>query len=166
MTAIEPGPGSSVATQTNGTAAASAASRANLITNWEDKLEETLAAQATTDVKARQMLEMFPHLPEAGQVEVAPHLCNLVSDENYASLGQLLADPQVPQDALDTLMADALNRPNALKLPTLLEVARTPGHPKAADAKEVLRFFLDADYGDDWTKWQEKVQDWLNSNPD
>jgi hypothetical protein len=63
-------------------------------------------------------------------------------------------------------MADALNRPNSLKLPALLEVARTPQHPKAGDAKEVLGFFLETDYGDDWPKWQDKVQAWLKDNPD
>ena len=63
-------------------------------------------------------------------------------------------------------MSDALNRPNSLKLPTLLEVARTTQHPKAGDAKEMLGFFLDTDYGDDWPKWQEKLAEWLKENPD
>ena len=137
-----------------------------LITNWDDKLEEILAADGSTDGKARQMLDMFTNLPEAGQVEVARHLCNLVSDQDYPRLSQLLADPHLPQEVLDTLMGDALNRPNSLKLPALLEVARTPQHPKAGDAKEVLGFLLEADYGDDWPKWQDKVQEWLKDNPD
>jgi hypothetical protein len=154
------------AVQTNGQFAALPAKSANLLSNWEDKLDETLAAQLTPEIKAGQMLAMFPRLPEAGQVEFATHLCNLVTDDNYASLGQLLANPSLPQDVLDTLMADALNRPNSLKLPVLLEVARTAEHPKAGDAKEVLRFFLEGDYGDDWSKWQEKVQLWLKDNPD
>jgi hypothetical protein len=162
----QPGQPSPSAAQTNGQLAPTLAGSANVVTNWEGKLDDILAAQVTTDVKAQQMLEMFPRLPEAGQVEMATHLCNLVTDENYAQLGQLLASPQLPQDVLDTLMADVLNRPNGLKLPTLLEVARTADHPKAEDAKEVLRFFLDGDYGDDWTKWQEKVQEWLKNNPD
>jgi hypothetical protein len=125
-----------------------------------------LASETATDAKARQMLEMFPRLPEAGQVEVAKHLSNLVSDQDYGQLSQLLANPRLPQEVLDTLMADALNRPNSLKLPALLEVARTPQHPKAGDAKEVLGFFLETDYGDDWQKWQDKVQTWLKDNPD
>ena len=142
------------------------AASANLITNWEDKLDEILAAEAATDAKARQLLEMFPRLPGEGQAEVAKHLCILVSDQDYAPLSQLLANPQLPQDVLDTLMADALNRPNSLKLPALVEVARTAQHAKAADAKEVLGFLLEADYGNDWPKWQEQVQAWLEDNPD
>jgi len=162
----QPRPSSPSTARTNAPWAALSPAPANLISNWEDKVEETLAAQAPTDVKARQMLEMFPRLPEPGQVEVATHLCNLVSDQDYAPMGQLLANPQLPPDVLDTLMADALNRPNSLKLPALLEVARTSEHPKAGDAKEVLHFFLGADYGDDWAKWQEQLQAWLKDNPD
>ena len=143
-----------------------AAAPSALLTNWEDMLDQTLTADTPTDAKARQMLDMFPRLPADGQVEVAKHLCNLVSDQDYSRLAQFLADPHLPQDALDTLMADALNRPNSLKLPALLEVARTPEHPKAGEAKEVLGFLLEADYGDDWAKWQDKVQDWLKDNPD
>ena len=150
----------------NGQPAQVSADSANLITNWADKLDETLAAEGTVEAKAQQLLEMFPRLPEAGQVEVATHLCNLVSDQDYAPMAQLLADPRLPQEVLDTLLADALNRPNSLKLPVLLEVARTAQHPKAADAKEVLGLFLETDYGEDWPKWQEKMQEWLQANPD
>jgi hypothetical protein len=162
----QPGQRPPPALQTNGPLPSLSAASGNLITNWEDKLEETLATEATTDAKARQMLDMFPHLPEAGQIEVAKHLSNLVSDQDYGPVGQLLSDPRLPQEVLETLLADVLNRPNSLKLPALLEVARTTHHPKAADAREVLGFFLETDFGDDWPKWQEKVQQWLKDNPD
>jgi hypothetical protein len=81
-------------------------------------------------------------------------------------MGQLLLDPQLPGDVLDGLMADVLNRPNRLKLPLLLEVARTAPHPKAGEAKEILGLFLEEDYGDDWAKWQAEMEQWLKENPD
>jgi len=146
--------------------AAGAPVSANLITNWEDKVDQILGAEGETAAKAKQMLEMFRLLPEDGQVEVARHLSNLVADEDYAPMRQLLTDPQLPETVLDTLMADVLNRRNSLKLPALLEVARTAQHPKAANAQEVLGFFLETDYGEDWAKWDEKVQEWLKENPD
>jgi hypothetical protein len=162
----QPGQTASSAVLTHGQPASVTAESANIITNWEDQVDQILAAEGTVEAKAKQMLELFPRLPEAGQVEVAKHLSNLVSDQDYAPLGQLLADPRLPQEVLETLMADVLNRPNSLKLPALLEVARTAQHPKATDAKGVLGFFLEADYGDDWPKWQEKIQQWLKDNPD
>jgi len=138
----------------------------NLLTNWEEKVDQILVVEGESDAKAKQMLELFPRLPADGQVEVARHLANLVSDEDYEPLRQLLTDPHLPEEVLDTLLADVLNRPNSLKLPALLEVARTTAHPKAGNAKEVLGFFLEVDYGDDWFKWEERVQEWLKENPD
>ncbi len=61
---------------------------------------------------------------------------------------------------------DVLNRPNSVKLPLLLDLARDPQHPKASEAKDILELFLEEDYGNDWTKWQAKLDQWLKDNPD
>ena len=153
-------------TLTNQEPAGVSANSTNLIANWEDKVDEILGSDGDAPDKAKQMLEMFPRLPEEGQVEIVKHISNLLPDQDYAPMGQLLLDPQLPEDVLDALMADVLNRPNHLKLPALLEVARAAQHPKAADAKEVLGFFLEEDYGDDWAKWQAEMEKWLKENPD
>ena len=138
----------------------------NLIADWEGKIDDILGSDSEAPDKAKRMLEMFSRLPEAGQVEIVKHISNLLPDAEYAPMGQLLMDPQLPEDVLDGLMADALNRPNSVKLPVLLEVARTPQHPKADDAKDTLGVFLDGDYGDDWAKWQAEMEKWLKENPD
>ena len=87
-------------------------------------------------------------------------------DQDYASLVSLLTNSALPEDVLDVLLADALNRPNSVKLPALLDVARDPQNPKAPEARELLQLFLDDDYGNDWATWQSKMQDWLKENPD
>jgi hypothetical protein len=53
-----------------------------------------------------------------------------------------------------------------VKLPLLLDVAREPQNPKATEAREILELFLEEDYGDDWAKWQAKMQEWIANNPD
>jgi hypothetical protein len=138
----------------------------NLITDWEDKLEAILDSNDDDSTKVKQLLAMFPRLPEDGQTEVAQHLSNLVEDKDYAPLGKLLADAKLPETVLDVLVQDVLNRPNSLKLPSLLEVASNPQHPKAEEAKDLLELFLEEDYGTDWAKWQTKMQEWLKNNPD
>jgi len=138
----------------------------NVLTNWEEKLDEILGAETDETNKVKQLFALFPRVPDESKVEVAQHLSNLTSDEDYAPLGELLKDPKLPDDALDALMAVALNRPNSVKLPELLEVARTPDHPKADEAKDILALFLDEDFGTDWGKWQEKMTAWLKDNPD
>ena len=147
--------------QTTGTVAA-----VNLITNWEDRLDEILSGKEKEDEKANQMLGMFPRLSAEGQEEVAQHLSNLVSDEHYAALGQYLTNATLPEPVLDVLLADALNRPNKLKLPVLMGVARDPANPKAGEARDLLELYLEEDYGDNWDVWQEKVDQWLKDNPD
>jgi hypothetical protein len=138
----------------------------NLITDWEDKVDEILGPEGEDSEKVKKLLDMFPRLPEDGQVEVAQHLSNLVPDENYAPLGKYLKDAKLPEGVLDVLLADLLNRPNSLKLPLLVEVASDPQHAKAGEAKDLLELFLEEDYGTDWTKWQAKTVEWLKENPD
>ena len=137
-----------------------------LITNWEDKVDEILGPEGEDSEKVKRLFEMFPRLPEDGQVEVAQHLSNLVPDENYEPLGKLLKDAKMPEAVLDVLLADLLNRPNSVKLPTILEVASNPQHAKASESKDLLELFLEEDYGADWPKWQAKMDEWLKENPD
>jgi hypothetical protein len=138
----------------------------NLIPAWEDKVDDILGSAKSDSDKAKQMLEMFPQLAADGQEEVARHLSNLVSDEDYGALRAYLTNAALPAAVLDILLGDLLNRPNSLKLPALLEVARTPQHPKAGEAKDFLELFLEEDYANDWDKWQTKMDEWLKANPD
>jgi hypothetical protein len=146
--------------------AMAAATTTNLTTEWEDKIDEILGGDDDDTNKVKQLFALFPALPEDGQDEVAEHLSNLLSDEDYAPLGDLLKNPTLPESVLDTLIADVLNRPNAIKLPMFLELARNPDHPKSEEGRDYLELYLDEDYGDDWNKWQEKMQEWLKENPD
>jgi hypothetical protein len=139
---------------------------ANLLTNWEDKLDDILGSDSDDTNKVKELFQMFPRLPEDGQVEIAQHLSNLVEDEDYAPLGKLLENAKLSEDVLDILMADVLNRPNSVKLPMFLELAKNPDHAKAEEAKDLLELYLDEDYGTDWNKWHDKIADWLKENPD
>lgn len=138
---------------------------ANYMTNWEDKLDAILTSEKPDPEKAKEMIEMFPHLSPDAQEEIAHHISNLTPDENY-SLGQFLTNSALPEAVLDVFTEDVLNRPNAIKLPLLLDVARDPQHPKAGEAKDILELFLEEDFGTDWTKWQAKLGQWLKDNPD
>jgi len=138
----------------------------NITSAWEDKLDEILGSASPDQDKAKQMLELFPNLPADGQEEVAQHLSNLVADSDFGLLRAYLTNAALADNVLDVLLDDVLNRPNSLKLPALLEVARSAQHPKAAEAKDFLELFLEEDYGDDWDKWQSQMQEWLKNNPD
>ena len=138
----------------------------NLITDWEEKLDEVLRSDAETAAIGRTLLEWLPRFPAAGQVEAAQHIVNLLEDADYAPLAKVAADPATPEEVLDILLADLLNRPNALKLPALLSVARQTNHSKAGEAKDLLELYLEEDFGTDWAQWEARMQEWLKANPD
>jgi hypothetical protein len=133
----------------------------NATNTWEDQLDDILSSESEDTNKVKQLFAMFRTLPPEGQEEVVQHLSNLVEDEDYAPLGQMLLDTKLSEEVLDVLMADLLNRPNATKLPMFLQVARTPEHPQAQEAKDLLELYLDEDYGTDWNKWQQEMEKWL-----
>jgi hypothetical protein len=136
------------------------------ITDWEEKIDEVLTGPEDETQKAKRLLGLFPRLPEDGQVEAAQHLSNLLPDEEYAPLAHTLTNAAMPEAVLDVLMTDVLNRPNQVKLETLLGVARTPNHPKAEEARDVLEVFVDENYGENWAAWDAAVKNWLKENPD
>ncbi|MFO1475647.1 MAG: hypothetical protein U1F98_03220 [Verrucomicrobiota bacterium] len=131
--------------------------------NWEDKISDIIGSDAEDTNKVKLLLELFPQLPEEGQVETVQHLSNLVSDEDYAPLAAMLKDTKLPEPVLDVLLGDALNRPNSIKLPLLLDVAQNPNNPKAGEAKDLMELYLDES---DPSKWPELLPKWLKDNPD
>lgn len=137
-----------------------------VITNWEDRVDDILAADSEDTNKVQQLFAMFPQLPPEGKEEVSEHLSNLVEDQDYAPLGNLLTDASQPEDVLDVLLSDLLNRPDSTKLPLFLELAKNPNHPKAEEAKEMLELYVDEDYGNDWSKWDAAIQKYLKENPE
>ncbi|HWD94045.1 MAG TPA: hypothetical protein VG938_17065 [Verrucomicrobiae bacterium] len=135
-------------------------------TNWEDKIDDIIGSDDADTNKVKQLFALFPKLPPDGQEEVAQHLSNLVDDEDYAPLGDLLKNAKLPEGVLDELLADVLNRPNNLKLPLLLDVASDPDHAKKDEAKDLLELYLGDDYGSDWNSWGQHLTNWLQQNPD
>lgn len=138
----------------------------DMVADWSEKLDDILGSADDEAKKADLLLAMWKRLPEDGQVETMQHISNLLPDEKFSALIPAFTNAATPEAVLDIIMTDALNRPNGMKLPALLEVARTPNHPKAEESRDILEVFVDHNYGEDWSKWEKAVQDWLKENPD
>ena len=108
-------------------------------------MDEILGAETDDTNKVKQLFAIFPNVPDEAKAEVAQHLSNLTSDADYAALGELLKDPKLPDATLDVLMADALNRPNSVKLPELLDVAKTRSIRRPTRRRRTFSLFF-------WTK--------------
>jgi hypothetical protein len=138
----------------------------NVDANFEAKIEEILGSKDEPAEQGRKLFALFGHLPAETQAETAQHIANLLADEDYQPFGMQLADTNTASAVQDVIFADLLNRPNNVKLPLLLEVAKTPDHPKATEAKEMLQLYLETDYRDNWDMWKDKINEWLLKNPE
>jgi hypothetical protein len=134
--------------------------------DWEEKIDDIIGSDDPDTNKIAKLYALFPTLPPDGQEEAVQHLSNLVDDEDYAPLGEMLKNDKLPEGVLDELLADVLNRPNNLKLPALLSVAGDQNNAKHDEAKDLLELYLGEDYGTDWNSWGTHMTNWLQQNPD
>ena len=136
--------------------------------DWEEKFDEVFESDLATDKMAEKMLEIYPHLAPDKRQDAIGHILNLVPDEGFAPVGKILLNPKTPVEISDDIMNDMGNRPGVIRMPLILQVARTPDHPKAAEAKELLELYIEPeeDPGNDWNKWEEAMKKYLEENPD
>lgn len=138
----------------------------NAVPEWEQKIDDALVSGKDEAETGRAILEMFPKLPPEGQISAAEHIGNLLANEDYAPFAAYLTNNATAAEVYEIIFADLLNRPNHIKLPMLLEVARNGKPEQATEAKDFLEVFIGEDYGKDWNTWQVKVTEWLKENPD
>jgi hypothetical protein len=135
-------------------------------TKWRDRVDAILSSEEDPNLKAGQMLQLLPRLPQEGQVEVVQYASDLLPDTNYWAVGMYLTATNTPEQVRDVLLAGLLQRPDSIKLPYLLAMARDQANPQAGQARLYLSSFLDQDYGHDWARWQAGVEQRVRDNPD
>ena len=123
----------------------------------EDKLHLWLTESETPADAANSILASWKDLSEPGRTAAAQHLANLVADEQFQPVANILLDLKSSQEVQSILFADILNRQDSLKWPLIMKVLETKGHPLSQEARTILTVVLGRDYGDDWAKWQDRV---------
>lgn len=134
------------------------------MSDWDRKLEAVLSQNEKNPKQAvLLLLNMLPTLKEDEQPEAADHAANLLEDEDYASVMPQLVNPKLPEEVIDIFYTDLLNRPDEVKLPAMLEVAKRPDHPYHEEAKETLNLFLGEDYQENWPQWKTAIDKYLTN---
>ncbi|MDB6055196.1 MAG: hypothetical protein JWN25_2719 [Verrucomicrobiales bacterium] len=128
---------------------------------WRTEAHAYLFTDDPEAVKAKKFMDSLPTMPLEGQIEITEFWTRLVTDQGYSYTSNVVVNPSTPEPVLSVLMRDLLVRDNELKLPIILEVARSSKHPLQNEAVEILGATLHADYGTDWKEWQNAVQNWL-----
>jgi hypothetical protein len=125
---------------------------------WAAKLAALTKSDAPPAEICRGLCELFPSLPEDGQLEALRQIVNLLPDADYGILRDLAETTPLPPSAWEILATDALTRPSSVNLPVLLEVLAHGPEPVRSEAKAELLAQLGGDYGDDWARWKEEIQ--------
>ncbi len=135
----------------------------NLLTNWEERIQEILTSDDDEDEQAKEMLELFPRLPMDGQVEVAEQVGGLLPDRDYGLLAEYTTNTSLAEPVLEALLSGLMNRPDAIRLPLLLGIAENEEHPKSDEARDILETLLGQAYGTNWEQWNSMVDQRLNA---
>ena len=126
---------------------------------WEAQLRAVLERPDLSEpAKSRLLLEMVPLLPVEGRQTAAEEAVKRLPDSEYRIAQPAIKNPAMDALALSVLFSDLMERPAQIKLPTLLEIARTPQHPFASSARDNLELLLGEDFGADWNRWNAAVQ--------
>ncbi|TSA41843.1 MAG: hypothetical protein D4R57_00130 [Verrucomicrobiales bacterium] len=136
-----------------------------IVTNWQSQIGRVLISGGSASDQGNALLAMLPQTPAEGQVDVAQHAGRLLSDAAFASFGSQLTNASTPAVVRRVVFADLLTRPNSVKLPWLIEVAKSPVDNQSGEALLILKSILREDYGTDWNAWRERAVIWMMENP-
>jgi hypothetical protein len=125
------------------------------------RIGNIILTEKTVEATRDKLLLLFPSFSKAEKIKAAPHLVNLVDDENLPRLLPFLMNPLTPTDAQETIFNDMLNRPPQTGWPVLIDVIAQPKHPLATRAKELLTTIVGGDHGDNVAAWQQALRDQL-----
>jgi len=127
---------------------------------WEQQLNSTGADAAKNEAaKARAIFAMMPALPEEALADAAERAVERMPDADYANVVlPVVTNPTTHNRAMSVLFADLMERPDAITLPALLQIARNSGHAFAPSARDNLQLLLNADFGNDWVHWEAEIQ--------
>jgi len=130
---------------------------------WEATIDQILRSNVSEAQMAQMLINILPTLPEDGQIEAANHIANLLPDSDYNSVRPLLLNPSLPESVLSVFFTDLMNRDDPTKLNSFLQIAQIPTHPFHEEALSDLQIYVGDDYGEDWSKWDSAVKQYLKT---
>lgn len=133
---------------------------------WDKRVDAILESKGTDTEIADKLLELYPQVPTNGQADLILEIAPRVANTNYNRLSNLLTNSSSPEEVIETLLTDLIDRPDNVRLPLMLEMARSKENPKSEDAHDLLEVILGDDYGEDWELWSKKISEWIASHPE
>lgn len=134
-----------------------------IITPDDRKIDQVLRLYTSNPTQdhigtAQALINLLPTLTKQGQMEGARHIANLLPDGEYERIMPVWRSARSDRDVIEILGSDLINRDPRIMLPAMLEALRQPAHPFHERSRQTLQLFLDADYGNDFAKWDEATK--------
>ena len=140
-----------------------------ILSNRLASVDEQLAAIAKAALndtqKAQACLLLLPLMNRDGQRPLAHAAVGYLSDKTRALIEEPLHQGKLDPQILSIFLTDTLKQPNRVKLPVLLGLVLSPGHPMQAEAQELLANFLGKDHGTNWAAWEQAVRAYVAKYP-
>ena len=106
-----------------------------LTDKWTDEADET---KRPTLKDIDNFVEQFRRVPEDRKDECIHRALNLIPDGNIMLLAGVLTDKSQPEEIVDAVFSDILNRDEDVKVPVMKEIIKDPKHPCWKDAAWIL----------------------------
>ena len=97
-------------------------------------------------------------LPLATRTDALQHAINLLPDKSFDSLNGMLTAKDTPGELLDMVFVSIHDRSPSVQLPVALALMQRSSGEVSTQARNLLAFQLDRDYGDDPEAWLEPVK--------
>jgi len=130
-----------------------------LVKIWADR-------QLSDSEKVERFLALFHELPDHGKKIAMDYATQLIKDDDYLRQRPRLLRMANTDELREVVMLDMLTRDDGIKMPSLVELMKTPSQITKSEAREILEAFLEKDYGDDPNQWDGPVRQWVAENQD
>ncbi|HEX8313304.1 MAG TPA: hypothetical protein VF614_18400 [Chthoniobacteraceae bacterium] len=117
----------------------------------------------TNEAKARYLLATLGSIPDEALLFTAEAALQRLPDKAYQAALPHLLNPQTHGQVLSVLFNDLLERPDAVTLPALADVAANADHPFAESARDNLRLLLGTEPSSDRLAVQAQIRDAISA---
>ncbi len=113
--------------------------REKAVEAWEKQVADVIErTNVPVRDQARRVKEVFDKLDREDQLDGIHNGLNLLPDERFAVLYDVLYDKGEDPEVLDAIFSDALNRPEEIKMPILKALRKDREHPMFFEAARIL----------------------------
>ena len=124
----------------------------NAFDDLTDKWTDEGGGKSPTLKDVDDFVAQFRKIPDDRKDECIHRALNLIPDENVMLLAGVLMDRTQPDEIVDAVFSDILNRDEDVKLPVMRQVIKDPKHPCWEDAAWIVDVTQDAAPGGDEPK--------------